>query len=505
SQQIEQLFDQGLGFIGYFGHSSANTFEYNLSNPEIYTNTGRYPFFNVSGCSAGNFYNFDPTRFSGNLSLSEKYVLANQKGSIGFLADSHFGIPPFLNFYNTNFYTQFSKNLYGNSVGNQVKQVIQELGGMNPSLDYYTRIHLEEISLQGDPSIRINTFTKPDYVIEEPLVKINPNIISVADVNFSLKVGMQNIGKATGDSIWVSIKRKLPNDTIRVLFNQLIPAIRFEDSVVLTVPINPVTDKGLNQIMVSLDYTNMVDELYETNNTITKDFYIFEDELRPTFPYNFSIINQQNLTFVANTANPLGANRQYSMEIDTTELFNSSFKKVYSTSGIGGIVQFTPTNITYTDSTVYYWRVSMIPTGANPLIWNGFSFIYLPNSTTGFNQSHYFQHLKSTYNNIALQPGRKFVYPEVPRSLTIRTGLHPFVGYDRINVNLDFDMLELYGCNFNSLQFYVFDTVTLRPWVNRNVSPTEALYGSASVKCSTPTDTLRKFFEFPYANPGGIP
>ncbi|HSN60881.1 MAG TPA: C25 family cysteine peptidase, partial [Ferruginibacter sp.] len=110
SQQIEQLFDQGLGFIGYFGHSSANTFEYNLSNPEIYTNTGRYPFFNVSGCSAGNFYNFDPTRFNGNLSLSEKYVLANQKGSIGFLADSHFGIPPFLNFYNTNFYTQFSKN-----------------------------------------------------------------------------------------------------------------------------------------------------------------------------------------------------------------------------------------------------------------------------------------------------------------------------------------------------------------------------------------------------------
>ncbi len=504
SQRIEQLFDNGLGLIGYFGHSSASTFEYNLSDPNIYTNTGRYPFFNVSGCSAGNFYNFDPSRISVMPTISEKYILTAQKGSIGFLADSHFGIPPFLNFYNTNFYTQFSKTLYGNSVGNQIKAVIQNLGGMNPNLDYYTRIHLEEISLHGDPYIRINTSAKPDYVIEEPLVKISPNIISVADVNFSLKVGMQNIGKATGDSIWVSIKRKLPNDTIRVLFNQLIPAIRFEDSVVLTVPINPVTDKGLNQILVSLDYTNKVDELYETNNTITKDFYIFEDELRPTFPYNFSIINQQNLTFVANTANPLGVNRQYSMEIDTTELFNSSFKKVYSTSGIGGIVQFTPSNITYTDSTVYYWRVAMIPTGTNPLIWNGFSFIYLPNSTTGFNQSHYFQHLKSTYNNIALQPGRKFVYPSLARSLTIRTGLHPFVGYDRINVNLDFDQLELYGCRINSLQFYVFDTVTLRPWVNRNVSPTEAMYGSGRL-CANGTDTTRRFFEFSYGNPGGVP
>ena len=104
SERIEQLFDNGLGLVGYFGHSSANTFEFNLSNPELYTNTGKYPFFNVSGCSAGNFYNFDVSRLSGNMSLSEKYVLANQKGSIGFLADTHFGIPPYLNFFNTQFY-----------------------------------------------------------------------------------------------------------------------------------------------------------------------------------------------------------------------------------------------------------------------------------------------------------------------------------------------------------------------------------------------------------------
>jgi Peptidase family C25 len=82
SQRIEQLFNTGIGFIGYFGHSSASTFEFNLSDPQIYNNAGKYPFFNVSGCSAGNFYVFDQLRLSGNLSLSEKYVLANQRGSI---------------------------------------------------------------------------------------------------------------------------------------------------------------------------------------------------------------------------------------------------------------------------------------------------------------------------------------------------------------------------------------------------------------------------------------
>jgi hypothetical protein len=427
SQRIEQLFNEGLGFIGYFGHSSANTFEFNLSNPEIYQNAGKYPFFNVSGCSAGNFFIFDPLRLTGNLSLSEKYVLANQRGSIGFLADTHFGIPPYLNFYNTTLYESFCRTMYGNTIGNQAKHVVEVLGGNNPALDFYTRIHLEEVTLHGDPAIKINTFAKPDYVIEDQLVKISPNIISVADVNFNVKIKMMNIGKAIGDSMWISVKRKLPNDSIRVLYNQLVPSIRNIDSLDLTVPIIPTTDKGLNQIIVSLDHTNRIDEQFETNNILTKEFYVFEDELRPAFPYNFSIINQQNITYVANTANPISGQRQYVMEIDTTELFNSPFKKSYNKNGNGGIVEFTPSNVTFTDSTVYYWRVAMVPTNNAPYIWNGFSFIYLPGSSSGFNQSHYYQHKKSNYSNITLDADRNFRFQEVPKGLTIRTGLYPFL------------------------------------------------------------------------------
>jgi hypothetical protein len=507
SDRIRQLMNEGTGFIGYFGHSSANTFEFNLSNPNEYNNQGKYPFFNVSGCSAGNFYIFDPSRPAGGLSISEKYILSNQRGSIGFLADTHFGIPPFLNFYNDHLYRQISKEMYGGTVGDQIKEVLRIMGGGTSTLDFYNRIHMEEINLHGDPAIRINSFSKPDYVIEEPSIQVSPSIISVADVNFKVAISMQNIGKATGDSIWVYVKRKLPNDTIRVLFDQKIAGIRNTDSLNLIVPISPTSDKGLNQIIVELDYKNEVDELYETNNKITKDFYIFEDELRPTYPYNFSIVNQQNITFVANTANPLGATRQYLMEIDTTELFNSAFKKVYNNSGIGGLVEFTPTNLSFTDSTVYYWRVSLVPVNNTPVIWNASSFVYLPNSTSGFNQSHYYQLLKSKYDNIILAPDRKFSFPIVPRALTVRTGLHPHVTYDEINVNLDFEQLELYGCRINSVQFYVFDTVTLRPWKNFNVSATEAMYGSGLVcqNSATPNDPSRKFFEFPYGNPGGIP
>lgn len=502
TQRIQQLINQGIGFIGYFGHSSANTFEFNLSNPEMYNNPGKYPFFNVSGCSAGNYYTFDALRLSSNKTISESYVLANQRGSIGFLADTHFGIPPYLNFYNTELYNAFGKSMYGNTIGNQVRHVIQRLGGGSPTVDYYTRIHLEEVNLHGDPAVKINHFNKPDYVIEDQSVKISPNIISVADNSFNVKIKMLNNGRAINDSIRVSVIRMIPNDTVRILYRQLVRGIRNQDSLDLTVPINPTTDKGLNKIIVTLDETNLVDELFENNNSVTKEFYVFEDELRPSYPYNYSIVTQSPITFVASTANPLSGNRQYVMEVDTTELFNSPFKKTYNNNGNGGVIQFTPNNISYTDSTVYYWRVAMVPVGNAEYIWNGFSFIYIANSTTGFNQSHFYQHKKSELTNITLADDRKFRFQEVPRNLIIRTGLFPYYNYDKINVNLDFEQMELYGCVYSNMQIYVFDTVTLKPWRNRNVSPTNGMYGSFRVcqNSATPGDTTRAFFEFPYAN-----
>ena len=495
SERILQLMNNGLGLIGYFGHSSANTFEFNLSDPAIFNNIGKYPFFNVSGCSAGNFYVFDPLRPGGSLSISEKYTLSSQSGSIGFLADTHFGIPPFLNFYNENFYTLFSRTMYGGTVGNQLKEVLRLMGGQSTTQDFYNRIHLEEIALHGDPAIKMNAFAKPDYVIEEPLVRTSPSIISVADETFNLKVNMQNIGKATGDSIWVSVKRKLPNDSVKVLFDRKIEGIRNIDSLQFDVIINPNTDKGLNQVIVELDYNNLVDELYETNNKVIKEFYIFEDELRPSSPTNFSIVNQQNITFTANSANALSGLRQYVMEIDTTELFNSAFKKTYNASGTGGIVQFTPTNLTFTDGTVYYWRVAMIPLNNGDYIWNGFSFVYLQNSTAGVNQSHYYQHDKSHYSSdLSLNPvDRQMKFAVTNTELNVSTGNYPPHDFPSVHIDMGVYPVSNWGNTFNTLQFVLLDGVTATVIKNNPVSPTQGSYGSNA-------PGLRpNQFEFPFA------
>ena len=48
--------------------------------------------------------------------------------------------------------------------------------------------------------------------------------------------------------------------------------------------------------------------------------------------------------------------RSYVMEMDTTELFNSSLKTTQTIASVGGVIEFNST-IPFTDSTVYYWRV----------------------------------------------------------------------------------------------------------------------------------------------------
>ncbi len=471
SQRITELFQQGLTYVKYFGHSSANELAINLNYPENYQNAGKYPFMHVSGCTVGNFFTFNtnrPTSYLG-MSLSEKYIFVSQKGSIGFLGSTHFGIAPFLNFYNDKLYNKMARTMYGNTMGNQLKATLQDLGGNPSTLDFYTRMHLEQINLHGDPALKINTFNKPDYVIEDQLVKFTPNIITVADQNFKVDVKMMNIGRAIKDSMRVTIKQKLPNDSIRVLYDQVIPTTMYMDSVSLIVPINPTTDKGLNKLMVSLDVNGRVSELSETNNDLVKDFYIFEDELRPTIPYNYSIVNQQNITYYASTANPLSGLRQYVMEIDTTEAYNSPLKKSYNYSGIGGIIEFKPTNLTFADSTVYYWRTATVPPPGSNYIWNSYSFVYLPNSTAGYNQSHSYQHLRSTVKDITYNAGNLWQFNNSQVAVKMKNGVFPTAANTAqdFEVNVDGGNVVQSVCTTSGLVvFTVFNPIDFKPILN---------------------------------------
>jgi hypothetical protein len=184
------------------------------------------------------------------------------------------------------------------------------------------------------------------------------------------------------------------------------------------------------------------------------------------------------------------------MEIDTTELFNSSFKKTYSASGNGGVIEFKPANITFTDSTVYYWRTAIVPTGTSNIIWNTSSFVYLPASTTGWNQSHVYQHFKSAYTNMSLDSASRSLKFN-PRTTIIITngGMFPTSLSEGNEFNLQINGAQYIQdlCSGQSLVFNLFNPASLDPV--KNASPgSPGRWGSLS-PCAI---TTQYDFEFPY-------
>ena len=495
---VTRLFTNGFSLMTYFGHSSANTLEFNLDNPNNYPVTGKYPIFLINGCNAGNLFQFDTLRFSGSYTLSEKYVLAApQKGSVGFIASTHLGIVNYLNLYTEEFYKQFTKSNCGGSLGKIMMNISDSLIRRFSINDFFVRMHVEQITLHGDPAIRFYYSDKPDYAIEPQYVKVAPEFISIAENEFKVDVKLFNIGTVRNDSVRVQIKRQFPDGSLETLYDQKIASIPNSDSLSFTLPINPLRDKGSNKITVTLDPDNLIDELCETNNSVVKEFFIFEDEIRPTYPYNYSIINKQNITFFASTANPFGTSRKYYFELDTTTRFNSPLKRVDSVTSVGGSIAFRPTGLTFTNNRVYYWRVGGPPHALGEGILDKNNFIYRRDVGNGFNQSHYYQFLNNRYEDLELDTIRRtFEFKNVLRKLKIRTGLFPYFDAGKNDVFLDLQQVDQWRCNFNVFSIYIFEPKTLNSWINTS-APGGGMYGSLNPLC---LGFNRKFFEYLMGN-----
>jgi len=462
---LGNLFTEGLGVLTYFGHSSANSMEFNLDDPSIFDNAGKFPLFIANGCNAGNFFIYDTLRATASKkSITENYVLMPGKGSIGFIASTHYGIVNYLNLYTSILYRRMAQEDYFLSIGQLLANVLKEVIAQGGNNDYYNVLTVEQMLLGGDPAVSLYPHALPDYVVEDPLIKISPTPLSVTNANFDLKVKFQNIGKATNDSVLVHIKRELPDGSFVDLYKQKRTAVYFADSVAISVPINPYKDKGQNKIHVTLDPDDRINEITNSNNSISKIFTIAEDEIRPVYPIQFAIVNTPSVKLTATTNQFLSASAQFLLEVDTTEYFNSPLKVVQTQTSLGGIIEFTPT-LPLRDSLVFYWRVAKKPDTGVVNKWSSSSFVYLSKSGPGWSQSHYFQYLKDTYVDLSVSPNREVLFSKKQNFLNVTSRLWP-IGFNSISNNLN----NLYSSScyngINSLDFTLVSTNTGRPIYN---------------------------------------
>jgi len=98
---VSKVINEGINLVTFFGHSAPNIIDIDIgfvtAEENGYNNQGKYPVFLMNGCNAGAIYNH-------SLIFGEDWMLAANKGGIGFIAHSSFGFPLQLRTYSKLFY-----------------------------------------------------------------------------------------------------------------------------------------------------------------------------------------------------------------------------------------------------------------------------------------------------------------------------------------------------------------------------------------------------------------
>lgn len=409
---LDSLVNTGVSLITFFGHSATTTTDFNL-DPDRMDNKGKYHLMLSNGCFVGSI--FEDFR-----SLSERFVLTSNKAAIGYIAPVTYAVASNLNSYSSDFYTRFSNTMYNDKIGNILKEtskkVIQDGGEIDPMIG-------EQMIFHGDPGLRINSHFRPDYYIDQSSIIFNPQNINAAADSFLIKVVVKNLGSAVNESYVVNVDRILPNGQIQVT-KITIPSARNTDTAYLWIKSDRLNGPGLNTFKIKVDYNNTIAEYSELNNEATVTKLILADDIIPIYPYEFCMVNDPNFELVFSTANPFATPKTYIFQIDTTELFNSPILTQVRLTQPGATIHWKP-SITLLQNKVYYWRGTLDTVTGTPANWKNSSFLYNTSLSTGWNQSHYFQYLRNSYNTLSLKNDRMFSYPNTTRSIQIKVGYQP--------------------------------------------------------------------------------
>lgn len=407
-----EVINEGVGIINFFGHSGTNIFDVDILEANRYTNYSKYPFMLAFGCYGGNF-------LESSQSFGERFILEPGRGSIGYLANSTAGFLQQLSDYGNTFYTVGTGDLYGQPVGDVIKETVERYAtDFNGYSNLLVSNHCKQINLQGDPAVVIRFPTKPDLSIAASDIFFSPENVTAQDDNYVLNVVAHNEGRTFQDSFYLQIRHRPPNGQAEIIYQQAKFA-SFPNMDTLAFPIENSLGNllaGLNQFEIYVDARDSLDEYFETNNTVTINPIIQGNIPAILYPYEYAIVDKANLTLSASTyimtTNP---SLNYQFEIDTVHTFSSGFKKVSPV--VNGTTNIAGWDLPFalTPGQVYYWRVRLAD--IYPVLWNTSSFRYVPGKT-GWSQSRTPQFAKDETEQVTLdQVSREWAFDTWSRQL----------------------------------------------------------------------------------------
>lgn len=470
---IAEYVNAGKILITFFGHSATTSADIeigNVSNEGLgYQNKGKYPIMIVNGCNAGDMYNT-------GYGFGEDWIGTPDKGAVGFLAHTGAALTNRLKRYTDLFYeVAFTDTLFlGESIGSLQKEVGRRyLSRYSNSESDISQI--QQMSLQGDPSVVLFRADKPDYAITNDNVfaqSLGEDPINVFE-SFRLSLIAQNFGVTQNDSLKVAISRRLSNGQEHILDTMVYAPVFYKDTLYFEIPPVGIDGFGLNQFTVSLDPLNEIKELDEINNQATFEYFVPLGGTSNIFPAKYAIVSTEEIQLVAQSLDLLMENRTFLFELDTTNSFNSPYKKQTSIPG-NALAKWQVNlfdNLPDQDTLVFYWRTKFSEARPNELdIWNTSSFTFVNNGSNGWAMAHFQQFHGNDMGQVVLnEANRSWEFERFETNIHLRT-------FGTSNPDLDYENVELTInntqyifptrlCTNNSMNLVAFDKSTTVPYL----------------------------------------
>lgn len=352
--------ERGSGWINYFGHSAALTWEIVTEPPAEFNNAGRLPLVVSLGCRTGSFAGgrFEVKSLP---SLGEQLVVGtiNEDGTPrggglnGGIA--HWGTSALGNLrpsalLNDALVDQVfvdTMRVLGSAI-QQAKAVVAAERGNSATMVR----HLLQYGLLGDPATKLAVLDEPDLHITTDRIRISPSTPTPGET-LTVEARLANRGLVPGDSIDVSLVWERPGDEEPQRIQRRIPrfAVETTETFELSLDENAV---GTNVFRVSLDESNEYAERLETNNVATREQVVFDTGVELVSPVDLGVASTRPTLrhgIVRQTGDPIPVD----VQIDTVATFDSPARQSASLTATSVKLDWDVPSPLQAGQT-YYWR-----------------------------------------------------------------------------------------------------------------------------------------------------
>jgi hypothetical protein len=482
-QQLIKTINSGVTMLTFLGHGSASILDVDFGGINDMNNVDKYTFFYFNGCNIGNPSDEDPS--STPDLYAKDFICADQKGAIGWLAHSNLTLDGKLYAQMNGFYNQFSILHYGAPIGN----IIKANGEALTSSDIQLKSHSLQLTLLGDPAMKVYSPTKTDYAIENASLYISPANANAQLDSISIGIICTNLGKASDDTIAVSLTNVLPNNVRFNYTSQFPGAIYYKDTLLIKIPVFKTQAVGNNSFEVSIDPQQKLTEISRLNNSAQFSYYLPGNGVKNLIPAESSIVTEDTVTLVIQNNDLRISAIEYVFEMDTTPFFNSPLLQQSGVITSGALCKWKVT-LTAPDQTVYFWRSRINVDENKGGLWDTSSFTLIRNGQKGWQQTHLgqYRHLSSlTDMAINLGQGPVFEFVDNFKEVVVKEArwdhsnggvFDPYYNNPQVGScigsgvvvvkfnGISFDKDEVDGFPFNCspgppvYQFYAYDTKT---------------------------------------------